>query len=708
MNQDSNIQRNNIKTASTSLLENIIDSYKLTYLALWEQKEDVYSCIFLHPESSSFPIVSKVKVSGDSPLFHLSPTFCLTYKSKGKNFEAAFHSYLQKNKHWLILLFETLVLENNDSFHTNFSTNMNQASKAFRDRDFPLQLLKAVIKSIPTADAGFFFLYDKKMNKLLIESAVGYDPKSYRKTQLSPGEAISGTAYEMKQPLVYNGAENIRNAMKTMTKENYAYYLESTMDQGFPNATLAVPMILHHEVIGVITINGFQPNAYFGKDIVDTTNNMMNYITLAYSHHQLHQKEVDLQQELDVTYKALRAEHTQLQRTSDLYNSLASLISKNKSIEDMMNAIYGITQTPISFYDELLLPIASVGMDKKRTLPGNFLSTREVQYAISVKRWQLISQKQDDSLLVIPVVGAETVIGFLCGWIDEKSFNDGNRLLLEYGASMLGLELMKKRAIEDTHRKLFGEVFEQIIAGNLNESVIMQAKNLRLSEKDYYAVLICEGKQDSKSFNLHFLRESWVKWIQQTMKNVGIHGLVTQRGPHIIAFLSISNKEDKRDARHKIEKFGSAMDKIPYDVRVGIGRVFEGFISVRKSYLDAQQCLEMLEKKKSGKVLRFADSGIYRLLLDHDKDELDLFVYDHLGPLIDLESKKDKELLQTLLAYVEYNRDLSQVTQKLSIHHNTLYYRIKRIEKILKISFSDHDEWFDVTIACKIYRFLNE
>ncbi|MEQ6388070.1 helix-turn-helix domain-containing protein [Bacillaceae bacterium S4-13-58] len=583
----------------------------------------------------------------------------------------------------------------------------NELTDYYRDKKFEERLLMAIIESIPYANAGFFFIYDEKMKKLLVKTAIGYHEESYRKTQLSPGEAISGTVYQTLESIVLNGQDPINEYMKSMTEQNLQHYKDSIIGDGFPTANICFPLLYNNKPIAILTINSFDNQAYFDNYTYEMVREVSSYYALLYGHHLLLVEQDKTKQELEITYKALRKEHTQLQRTTDLYNDLASLISKNKSIDDLMTAIYAITKTPIAFYDELLFPISSSGVSNNLRLPDNFLSIKEVQYAISVKKWQLIEGSKN-SLLVLPVVGAEAVIGFLCAWIEEGSFQDGNRLLLEYSASMLGLELMRKRTIEETHRKLAGDIFEKIISGQFDEDVIKQANNLHLDEKDYYTVMICEGNQDKPSFNQYFIKESWIKWIQQTMKLSHMNGLVTQQGSDIIAFLTVPYDKTKNEARAKLKNFTDKIENIPYDVKVGIGRVYQGFINVRKSYSDARQCIEMLAKKRSGKVLRFSDGGIYRLLLDHDKDELDLFVYDHLGPLLELESKKDKELLQTLLVYVEFNRDLNQVIDKLSIHHNTLYYRIKKIESILNLSFSNHEQWFDITIACQIYRFLNE
>lgn len=693
-----------------SLLEHLVHKHKLQEIILWKKDESGYFNVIFPYGTNRFAKVPFVE-SLESELekermktIYLRCHYAVSFKGNDISAENEFQIYLNENVEWMLSIIEGFVSSKSKELYDKFPIVIKELSDARNNSDFYSRILDAIIQFVPSADAGFFFLFDQKTNKLLVEAAIGYREESYRKTQLTPGEAITGFVFEKKSPIIFNGEKQIRSAMKSMTKENYQYYLASTTIKEFPNATLAVPLIFEGKALGVYTINGFKENAYFGDEILPVLVQLIEYVTLTYINQILVNKHSHLEKELELTRKALRAEHTQLQRTSDLYNHLASLISKNKGISVLMDVIYRIVKVPMSFFDELLMPISSVGLESHHVLPSDFLGLREVQYAISVKRWQHIKLSSMESMLVIPVIGAENVIGFFCVWIEEEKFYDGDRLLLEYSASMIGLELMKMRTIEETQRSLFGEIFEQLIEGKLNESVLKQAQNLGFSEKDYYAVLVCEVGSEENDSNLHFLKESWMKWIQQAMKIAKIHGLVTQHGTRVIAFLSMPFQNGKQEAQEKLVEISNYIGNIPFDVRIGIGRFFEGFISVKKSYIDAQQCLKLLVKKGEGKVLRFADGGIYRLLLNYDRQELELYVSDYLGPL--LEKKKDLELLYTLITYVNYNGDLSKVTNALTIHHNTLYYRLKRIEDILGVTSADHEEWFDITIACKIYSFL--
>ena len=121
--------------------------------------------------------------------------------------------------------------------------------------------------------------------------------------------------------------------------------------------------------------------------------------------------------------------------------------------------------------------------------------------------------------------------------------------------------------------------------------------------------------------------------------------------------------------------------------------------------MDAEKCLGLLEQTPDQTVISFINAGIYRFLLQHSDEELDLFIEDILGPLIEYDHKRNSELLRTLASYVSHDKDLKNITRELNIHHNTLYYRLKRIQDILEVDTSNIDDWFNVQLAYHVYKY---
>jgi sugar diacid utilization regulator len=688
------------QNALMNVLASWAKEYQLNDLALWKWSDETALCL------CSLRAVKQPPPSEKTMSFRLNASDMLTVDKKDNN-PSDFFAYLTKNKNVLAVLFESAWTYYTRNMEDHLWAELTNGSVSIQDPLFYDQVLKTLVRCLPGVESGLFFLVNQRTQKLTIRTAIGYEQEFYQKVQLASGESIAGRSFAEGNTAVYHDPAAIRQAMKTMTEENYKYLMQAKQTHKCPSSLLALPLIFGQQIMGTLILQNFHVTHAFSKEMVGVIRHAGSYISLLCRRYQARKQSEETKRELQLTYQALRTEHRQFQKTLDLYDTLTALIRNNKGIDAIIRAIYDMTQTPLTYYDELLFPIATCGTTPAQTLPDHFLETREVRYAIRVKKWQTLTVDPNHLLLIIPVLGADRVIGFLCAWINEQTFHDSDRTLLEYSASILGLESMKRQAIESAKRQLFGDIFEQIIANDFSDTMLNQAKNLNLNERDFYSVLVCAYTEPARSeIQQRFTMQSCMKRLEQIIEESDIKGLVTQRKGNIIAILSFPALESKRNIDSKLKRLCERLDTIPFDVKIGIGRSAEGFIRINQSYNDAKQCIQLLLKNNTGKVYQFSNSGIDYLLMNHDQDELKLFVDDHLGPLIEFDQKKNKELVKTLMVYVANNRNLAKTTEALSIHHNTLYYRINQIESILSIDFSQSEHWMNLAIACKIMQFL--
>ncbi|BAQ10030.1 sugar diacid utilization regulator [Bacillus sp. OxB-1] len=574
--------------------------------------------------------------------------------------------------------------------------------KAVGQAEFVESILQQMIDAIPQLDSGFLLIYSEKTQKLIVKHAVGYVEENYRKTQLIPGEGISGQVFATGHPLFLTSRESVMSTMRTMSPANLSHYIKSTIQAEYPHQTIAIPLLDERGAIGVLTMSGHDEKSRYPSSFMNILHSFTPFITLAYRHHMLSNREAHLENELVLATTALRKEHDQQQKTADLYNELTMLSNQNKGIQKMVQALQQYIEAPIALYDDLFNLIAEVEMVPTE-LPSGMISTREVQYVITMKKWQVYDKKDGTSIIIIPIVGSNLVIGFLLTYIEKEKFHHVNRMLLEYGSSLLSLEMMKQQSIREAQQMIYGEIFEKILLGIHDGQLEEQANNLGLHPKDYYVALICSEMESAPYRDSRFEREKWMKWIEEMLIFYHIKGIVTQRGNQVIAFLSFPKDEGKVKARQQVTQLTKHMNEVTWPVYIGLGNVYEGFHEIRKSYRDAEKSITLLMKRKKGQVHQFSNGGIDRILLDLERNELEAFLSDHLGPLVD---NQNVDLIETLLAYVQHNKNLKNVTESLVIHQNTLYYRLKRIEEILEISLADPAQWFDIQLACKIYDYL--
>lgn len=94
--------------------------------------------------------------------------------------------------------------------------------------------------------------------------------------------------------------------------------------------------------------------------------------------------------------------------------------------------------------------------------------------------------------------------------------------------------------------------------------------------------------------------------------------------------------------------------------------------------------------------------------MQNTKEELTDFVEETLGPLLQYERSKKTELLETLILYLDHNQNVKKTAESMHIHLNTLAYRLKRVEAILEVDFSDSRQFLDVHMALNLYQYLQK
>lgn len=105
-------------------------------------------------------------------------------------------------------------------------------------------------------------------------------------------------------------------------------------------------------------------------------------------------------------------------------------------------------------------------------------------------------------------------------------------------------------------------------------------------------------------------------------------------------------------------------------------------------------------------VITERDLGLYDLLTRVVPDvELESFVEQQLGPLLQADARSGNRLVETLNAYLEAGRSKSVAAEVLGIRRQTLYHRLERIAEILGgIDLASHERLTSLDLAVTVWR----
>lgn len=119
---------------------------------------------------------------------------------------------------------------------------------------------------------------------------------------------------------------------------------------------------------------------------------------------------------------------------------------------------------------------------------------------------------------------------------------------------------------------------------------------------------------------------------------------------------------------------------------VGIGRRVETVADVRHSYHDAQlgrRALRLLEPSAPAFCYEEFDVAT-RLLADVGVDRMVVWAHEFLHPLDGRDS-----LMDALRAFLAHHQNVKAAARSLALHHNSLRYRLSRIEDLLGVTIAD-------------------
>ena len=187
----------------------------------------------------------------------------------------------------------------------------------------------------------------------------------------------------------------------------------------------------------------------------------------------------------------------------------------------------------------------------------------------------------------------------------------------------------------------------------------------------------------------------------------------------LIVLLSLQLPEDRgREARLRDFRgtLREVLESALHDARERCGMRFFASaggwrsrpILAHQSYQEARQAQMILRSGISHQDFVFWEQlgGARMIAILADLEPAREFCRETLAPLLQ-EARDGEELIHTLLCVEECGGDLGRAAKTLSLHYNTLRYRLRRIHEILDLAAHDGERRFNLSLALRIHRVLS-
>ena len=263
----------------------------------------------------------------------------------------------------------------------------------------------------------------------------------------------------------------------------------------------------------------------------------------------------------------------------------------------------------------------------------------------------------------------------------------------------MALELLRRRVVDDTERRLAGDVMSALVSGDLaGAELARRLEPFGLRERAGALVLrpVARGARPRPR------RRS-----RGAVREEAGGGLVAPAGQVPVRAAAGARRRRAVRARRAAARAGGARgaaSRWP----AGAGRtVAPG--ELRRGFHEARCALEARALAVNGErrwrrqtLATYRDLGSFQLLLSlQDDDALRLFCDSILAPIEDSEGAYGGELMRSLEAFIECNGQWERAAKALFCHRHTLRYRIRRVEELTGRSLDSARDRIDFWLALR-------
>ncbi|GGN72603.1 hypothetical protein GCM10011579_049960 [Streptomyces albiflavescens] len=381
-----------------------------------------------------------------------------------------------------------------------------------------------------------------------------------------------------------------------------------------------------------------------------------------------------------------------LRQHAAIHDRFIGVARRGGGVTDIATALAEITDRAVAVQDVSGQTLAAVPRAGVSVRPPDWLSRPEQCGGDSlpdllVHATPVLSSESFPGLLAGPVrVGAET-LGVL--WLAGDSTDDDLHLrAVEQAAVVLGLEMLRRRAVTDAQWQLRGDLVAELAGGTLAdpEAVVARAdrlgSDLRLPQR-VLAVRHEEAEQAGESGTAQLLRlvQSLV------LARPRPRPLLALRDGAIVVVAPAAHPQGVEEfARHIRTVAAQAMEG---GVRVAVSETCPTPDQLPGAFRLALGLLRLVPYAPDEDVLTVTSAGMIGMLLaDVDPQRMGVLAERWIGPLRDYDRRRATDLVTTLRSYLDHDLNTNATAEALFIHPNTVGLRVKRIESLLGVSLT--------------------
>jgi sugar diacid utilization regulator len=409
---------------------------------------------------------------------------------------------------------------------------------------------------------------------------------------------------------------------------------------------------------------------------------------VAVSNARLHARERATAAELAVTNAALAETVTSLQRSMDIHERLTRVAVSGEGQPGIAKALHELTGMPVAIEDRYGNLAAWAGPGQPIPYPKESFAKREHLLRRLMRDSKPV---RDGERLILLASPRSDVIGVLALVDPGRRADHADLVALEHGATVLSMELARLRGIADTELRLRRDLVHDLLDGTDDASALSRAEALDYDLRRPHRVVIVEGKGRARA------HDALLSAVRRAMRKTRQEGLVENWSGNVA--IVTAGQADWEQLRRAI------MSDLGGQSHIGVGGTCARPSELPRSLREAGLALRLQKTLLPGSgACEYPRLGIFRMLAAiPDLTDVEEFVRDWLGSLLDYDARRKAELVRTLTQYLEHGGNYDATAAELSVHKSTLKYRLQRIRELTGVELNDPDVHFNLQLATRAW-----
>ncbi|TVZ78318.1 CdaR family transcriptional regulator [Streptomyces sp. BK340] len=417
-------------------------------------------------------------------------------------------------------------------------------------------------------------------------------------------------------------------------------------------------------------------------------------LSLAFAHHRQREDALELHR--------LREERTALQRKlisvvaelgyeRAVHALMADVAASGGGEEAVTRALHGLTGLPALLEDRFGRLRSWTGPDRPVPYPEPD-PVRQDEMLHAVARQAGPVRIRDRLITLIRTHGE--ILGVLA-LVDARDEADEHTVLaLGHAAASLALELTHLRNLAEVELRLHRELADDLLAGTDEPSAYARSEAVGHDLHGSHYVVVVQWSNRTAD-------DSFAQTVSRAAVAVGMRSLLTRRSDHVVLITG-----DRPHARALYEAL--ARETGTRSGTIGVSALCDAVDDIPHHYQEAQRALDVRRHSRERYGTTFFDElGLYRILgPGNDYRELETFVHEWLGQLIDYDSRHHASMVETLSRYFDCGGNYDETADSLAIHRSTLRYRLQRIRDISGYDLANVEDRLNLQVATRVWKIV--